>query len=91
MVGYSDSDYARVNTYLDVDFVSSRKGKPRSVGVFDPPRSLPGRRIEIDGECCSGLNRAQAGKWNSGPGPGCGLGTGEAPRALRAVLLGRAV
>ena len=27
MVGYSDSDYARVNTYPDMDFLSSRKGK----------------------------------------------------------------
>ena len=27
MVGYSDSDYARVNAYLDVDFLSSRKGE----------------------------------------------------------------
>lgn len=25
IVGYSDSDYARVNTYPDVDFLSSRK------------------------------------------------------------------
>ena len=25
MVGYSDSDYARVNAYPDVDFLSSRK------------------------------------------------------------------
>ena len=27
MVGYSDSDYARVNTYPDVDFLSSHKGE----------------------------------------------------------------
>ena len=27
MVGYSDSNYARVNAYLDVDFLSSRKGE----------------------------------------------------------------
>ena len=27
MVGYSDSDYARVNAYPDVDFLSSRKGE----------------------------------------------------------------
>ena len=59
-------------------------------GGFDPPRSMPGRRIQIDGERCSGPNRAQAGKRNPGLGPGCGLGAGEAPRALRAVLLGRA-
>ena len=27
IVGYSDSDYARVNIYPDVDFLSSRKGE----------------------------------------------------------------
>ena len=60
-------------------------------GCFDPLRSMPGRRIQIDGERRSRLNRAQAGKRNPGPGPGCGLGAGEAPRALRTVLLGHAV
>jgi len=50
--------------------------EPRPVGVFDPPRSMPGRWIQIDGQRCFGPNRAQAGCHFPGPGPGCGLGAG---------------
>ena len=51
--------------------------EPRPVGVFDPPRSMPGRWIQIDGQRCFGPNRAQAGCHFPGPSPGCGLGAGR--------------
>ena len=59
--------------------------EPRPVGVFDPPRSMPGRWIQIDGQRCFGPKVAQAGTEKAGPGPRCGLGAGEAPRASRAA------
>ena len=50
--------------------------EPRPVGVFDPPRSMPGRWIQIDDQRCFGPNRAQAGCHFPSPGPGYGLGAG---------------
>ena len=66
---------------MDLGFGGVRPGR----GVFSLPKMELDRRIQIDGQRCSGPNRAQAGKRNPDPGPGCSLGAGEAPRALRAA------
>ena len=59
---------------------------PAGAGVFSLPKMELDRRIQIDGQRCSGPNRAQAGKRNPGPGLGYGLGAGEAPRAPCAAV-----